>query len=184
MCEATWVCALMPTHVFLLGKPIKACYWPKHTRFCSQPFSRRPEVKIGSKPERKEARLKSNNDRCGVLSCSPGKSEDATARGVSVGWRVGCHVRGVVDLCKQRAGQNVVVPQLPIVSECLREGCQASLIEEAYHERGQVGGQIGMGARKGRGTGIRELGRLTPLLHKAKEVLKVREQVQGPVPQE
>ena len=32
---------------------------------------------------------------------------------------------------------------------------------------------MGMGPRKGRGTGIRELGRLPPLLHKAKEVLKV-----------
>ena len=47
------------------------------------------------------------------------------------------------------------------------------LIEEAYHERGRVGGQISMGTRKGRGTGIRELGWLTPFLHQAKEVLKV-----------
>ena len=60
-----------------------------------------------------------------------------------------------------------------IVSERLREGCQASLIEEACHERGQVGGQVSMGTRESRGTGSRELGWLTPLLHKAKEVLKV-----------
>ena len=64
------------------------------------------------------------------------------------------------------------------VSKCLREGCQASRIEEAYHKRGQVGGQISMGPCESRGTGVRELRWLTPLLHKAKDVLKGR--VRGP----
>ena len=72
-----------------------------------------------------------------------------------------------------RAGHNRGVPQLLKVSKCLREGCQASRIEEAYHKRGQVGGQISMGPCESRGTGVRELRWLTPLLHKAKEVLKV-----------
>ena len=71
-------------------------------------------------------------------------------------WHVGSHICGVVDLV--------------IVSKCLREGCQASLIEEAYNERGQVGGQIDMGPRKSRGTGSRELRWLTPMLHKATEM--------------
>ena len=59
----------------------------------------------------------------------------------------------MVGLDKQCAGYNRGVSQLLIVSKCLRDGCQASLVEKAHNERRQVGSQIGMGPRKSRGTG-------------------------------
>ena len=76
---------------------------------------------------------------------SDGLRKQATARRVGVGWHVGSHIGSAVDLSKWCAGQNRGVPQLLIVSQCLREGRKASPIEEACQERGQVGGQVGMG---------------------------------------
>ena len=78
-------------------------------------------------------RAQLEDNRSGFLARSPGKPEDATARGVGVGWHVGGHISSVVDLCKQCAGNSRGVTQLLKVSKGLREGCQARRIEEAYH---------------------------------------------------
>ena len=54
-------------------------------------------------------RAQPEDNRCGFLLPSPGEPEDATAHSVGVGWHVGCHVSGLVNLCKQRSGHHIGV---------------------------------------------------------------------------
>ena len=67
----------------------------------------------------------------GALPRSPGKAEDAATRGVGVGWHVGGNISSVVDLGEECASYHLRVPQLLVVSQCIRKGRQASRIEEA-----------------------------------------------------
>ena len=77
-------------------------------------------------------RAQPEDNRGGFLPPSPGKSENATGRGVGVGWHVGCYVNNVVDLSKQRSSHHVGVAQLTVVSECFWEECApAGFLESA-----------------------------------------------------
>ena len=109
-------------------------------------------------------RAQPEDNRGGCLRPSPGDPEYVTGRGVGVGWHVGCHVSGVVDLGKQRSSHHIGVAQLPIVSECFWEEFKAGRIEKAHEDSGQVGGQISVCLSEGRG-------RLTSRMRVVEQVL-------------